>query len=87
MTMLKDMLTAINKSGYLSRSKLAQELRVPEAVIDQGIANLIQMGYLIKEETGESCPTTCGSCPFAKTCGKEILTIYRMSDKGKAVVG
>lgn len=79
--MLKDILRTINRDGYLSRSLLATELGISEEMIDEGINQLLRMGYIIKEETGESCSTACVNCPFAKTCNKDIITTYKISEK------
>ena len=49
------------------------ELGITEAVVADGIDQLVRMGYLTEEETGQGCATTCKSCPFANTCGKEIV--------------
>ncbi len=80
--MLIDILRAIKRDRLLSRPRLASELKVSEDLIDQGVQQLIRMGYLIKEETGQACVTSCGSCPYAAACGKTIVTTYRISDKG-----
>jgi Mn-dependent DtxR family transcriptional regulator len=77
--MLKDLLNMIERDGYLSRKKLASALGVTEAVVDDGIAQLVRMGLLKEEETGSGCATTCASCPFAKTCGKEIVKTYQIN--------
>jgi Mn-dependent DtxR family transcriptional regulator len=81
--MLRNILEIIGRDGYLSRTQLATELKVDKGVIDEGINQLIRMGYLIEEETGEHCQTSCSNCPFAKNCGKEIVKMFRISDKGK----
>lgn len=83
--MLKDILKVINRDGYLSRSMLAKELGLSEDMIDEGINQLQRMGYIIKEETGESCSTACVNCPFAKTCNKDIITTYKISEKGSNI--
>lgn len=81
--MLKDILIIINRDGYISRSQLAKELNLPKEMIDQGISQLLRMGYLIEEETGADCVAACAKCPFAKNCGKEIVKTFKMSDRGK----
>lgn len=81
--MLRNMLAIIKRDGYISRTSLAEELKVQESMVDEGIDQLLRMGYLIKEETGENCSVTCAKCPFAKTCHKDILTTYVMAtEKG-----
>ncbi|NLY72990.1 MAG: hypothetical protein GX079_04810 [Tissierellia bacterium] len=79
--MLKDILKIINEEGYISRPTIARRLNTTEDMVDQGIEKLVQMGYLTQEETGFNCATTCGSCPSAKSCGKEIITTFKISDR------
>lgn len=80
--MLKDLLRAISRDGYVSASKLSNELMVSKSMVEDGIEQLIRMGYILREVAGEVCASTCTNCPFAKSCSKEILKIYKISDKG-----
>lgn len=82
--MLKNILSSISKTGYISKSRLAGELNVSKELIDDGIRRLMDMGYLIEEQTGENCSTSCGGCPFAKSCNKEIVKTFRLSDTATA---
>ena len=84
--MLRELLAAIERDQLLSKSKLATELRVPEAVIDQALHQLIRMDYLVREQGGAPCPVSCGSCPLAASCGKEILVTYRITEKGQQLL-
>ncbi len=81
--MLKDILMIINRDGLISRTVLANELNLPQSVVDDGIDQLLRMGYLLEEKTGENCSVFCISCPFAKSCSKEIIKTFQMSEKGK----
>ncbi len=81
--MLDRILRIIDRDGYISRSRLAGELNLPREMIDEGIGQLIRMGYLVEENTAEGCSTICAKCPFAKNCGKEIVKIFKISGKGK----
>ncbi|MFA5536507.1 MAG: winged helix-turn-helix domain-containing protein [Bacillota bacterium] len=81
--MLKDILRIINRDGLISRTILADELNLTQAVVDDGIDQLLRMGYLLEEKTGENCSTFCTSCPFAKNCSKEIIKTFQISEKGK----
>lgn len=80
--MLKEILNIVRNEGYISRSQLAARLNTTSAVIDDALDRLDKMGYLTKEETGSDCSVTCAKCPFAKTCGKEIVTTFKLSEKG-----
>ncbi|NLA25894.1 MAG: hypothetical protein GX878_00715 [Firmicutes bacterium] len=82
--MLKGILKIINRDGYISRSRLAKELGVVQDVVDDGMAQLLRMGYLVEEERGADCATSCANCPFARNCSKEIVKVFKISDKGSA---
>ena len=80
--MLKDMLRIIKRDGYIARARIADELNISEGMVDDGMIQLLRMGYLIEEKTGTDCPTACSKCPYAKSCNKEIVKSFRISDKG-----
>ncbi len=84
--MLKQILGKLSEEGYLSRSALAKELKISESVLDDGLEQLLRMGYIVKEETGESCSVSCSACPLVKGCHKEIIKTYRISEKGQAII-
>ncbi|MGI6752170.1 MAG: FeoC-like transcriptional regulator [Anaerovoracaceae bacterium] len=79
--MLKDILHSIDKTGYISRSQLATDLNVSKEVVDDGILQLLRMGYLIEDKTSVGCAEYCGKCPFAKSCNKDIIKTFRLSDE------
>ncbi len=81
--MLKDILRVIDRDGYIFRSRIADELDIASEMVDAGIDQLLRTGYLLYENTGEDCPTVCAKCPFAQSCSKEIVKMFRISDKGK----
>lgn len=80
--MLEDILKIIKRDGYISRSRLAGELNLDRGMVDGAIDELVNRGYLLEGETSEGCSTFCANCPYAKSCSKEIVKVYRMSDKG-----
>ncbi len=80
--MLRGILRIISRDGFLSRTNLARELNIPKEIIDEGINQLLQTGYLSKVNTGVDCATSCANCSYGKNCGKEIIKAYRISDKG-----
>ncbi len=85
--MLTNILRTIERDGYISRSQLAKELGVVEGVISLGIDHLLQLGYLVAEDTGEDCASTCPHCPFARNCSKEIVKVFRISEEGRRALG
>ena len=85
--MLKDILKKMNDDGYFSRALMAKELGLSEQVLEDALGRLQGMGDLLKEETGQGCVTACAGCPMAKSCAKDIVPMYRISEKGKALLG
>lgn len=81
--MLKDILQRISQEGYLSASSLARELQTSAPAVESGVEQLIRMGYLAREVTGRDCTVACAGCPYAVSCSKDILTTYKITDKGK----
>ena len=80
--MLGNILKIIDRDGYISRPMLSRELGFPEEVVNDGITQLLRMGYISEEKTGEDCSSFCSGCQFAKNCSKEIVNFFKISDKG-----
>ena len=81
--MLEDILRNVNTKGYISISQLAKELDMKSDIIEEGITQLLRMGYLIEEKTGAGCADFCGNCPFAKSCSKEIVKTFKISESAE----
>ena len=81
--MLKNILKEIGDSRVFSKSKLAQDLDISEAMIDDMISQLIRMGYLAEDLGSPTCQTVCGSCPYARSCNINPIKMYYLSEKGK----
>ncbi len=85
--MLKEILAQIYRDGFLAKAQLARELSIPETMIDEGIAQLIRMGYLKEEKGGIDCATTaCAGCAFAAMCGKNPVIFYEVTERGEALL-
>ncbi|HZJ88896.1 MAG TPA: FeoC-like transcriptional regulator [Sphaerochaeta sp.] len=85
--MLKEILAQIYRDGYLAKAALARELDLSEEMIDEGIAQLLRMGYLKEEPSGVDCETTkCTGCAFAAMCGKNPVIFYQVTERGKALL-
>ncbi|MGI6466790.1 MAG: FeoC-like transcriptional regulator [Sphaerochaetaceae bacterium] len=84
--MLKDVLVSINNNGYLSKSILAKEMNVSEALIDESIKQLIRMRYITEDQGTSVCSSSCGGCPFATFCSKEFVKMYKVTDKGNSLL-
>ncbi len=84
--MLKEILKTIYSSGYFSNKDLAKQLDVTEDVIVDVINQLVNMGYLKREEKGAACPTACTRCPYSQSCNKDIMETYQITEKGMSIV-
>lgn len=80
--MLKDILKIINRESLISKTRIAEELNINVDIIEEGVNQLLRMGYLIEDRTGQGCITFCSGCPYAKACHKDILKTFKISDKG-----
>lgn len=85
--MLQDILKIINRDNYISKTMIAKELKLPLEVIEDGIDQLLRMGYIKEEKTGQDCSVACGNCPFAKSCSKEIVKTFGLGDKADSLLG
>lgn len=84
--MLKELLARIEGDGYFSKSLLARELNMSEEMINEGLAQLLRMGYMKEEESGADCSTSCSGCAFANFCHKEVVKMYQLTDRGRALL-
>ncbi len=84
--MLKDLLALINGEGYVSKPLLARMLNTSEAMVDEALAQLLRMGYMKEEETPVSCADGCSGCAFAAFCHKELVKMYQVTDRGRALL-
>lgn len=84
--MLKELLAHINGNGYFSKPLLARTLNISEAMVDEALAQLLRMGYMKEEETPSSCTDGCSGCAFAAFCHKELVKMYQLTDRGRALL-
>lgn len=84
--MLREILRILNDDGYFSISQLAEKINSSPGAAEGALQQLIRMGYIKKEETGESCTTFCGSCPYAQQCSKEVINTYEITSRGKELL-
>lgn len=85
--MLKGILRHLNDDAYFSLIRLADKLNTSPGAAEAAIQQLVRMGYIKEEKTGEACASSCGGCPSAQHCGKEIVNIYEITAKGKELIG
>lgn len=84
--MLKDVLARIGGFGYVSKSLIARELQISESMVEEAIAQLLRMGYMSVEEEGATCNASCKGCAFANFCHKDVVKMYQLTDRGRALL-
>lgn len=84
--MLKEILRIVGRDGYISKSLLARELSTSQEMVDKGLEQLVRMGYLVEQQTGEDCSVFCANCPFAKNCNKEVAKTFEIASKGDEIL-
>ncbi|NMB06806.1 MAG: winged helix-turn-helix transcriptional regulator [Tissierellia bacterium] len=84
--MLKKILFEIKNMGYISISNIAHKLNMSEELIEDGINQLIRMGYIKENENTNSCNTSCGNCPYANTCNKTFVKTMEITEKGEKLL-
>jgi hypothetical protein len=79
---LKDLLAEVAKADYLSKLSLAQKLEQPVGLIEDGLEQLVRLGYL-KEDGGlQNCELPCGKCPYASMCQTTPIKMMALTKKG-----
>lgn len=84
--MLKDLLVEVANADYLSKLSLAKKLNQPVELVEDGLNQLVRLGYL-KEDGGiQSCELPCGKCPYASMCHTTPIKTMVLTEKGQALV-
>lgn len=81
--MLKELLLEIGNCDYLSKSALASKLKKPVSLIEDGIRQLVCLGYLAEDKGLQNCDLPCGKCPYASMCNQNPLQTMTITKKGK----
>jgi hypothetical protein len=84
--MLKELLLEIKHADYISTWILAEKLDQPAAVIRDGLAQLIRLGYLKEDGSVTDCERPCGACPYARFCNKVPVTTMMITEKGEKLL-
>lgn len=84
--MLKDVLKEISKLSGFSKSTISKNLNIPIEMVDDLINQLIRMGYLDEVLGSPSCETSCGSCPYARSCNTTPVKMYKITHKGNQLL-
>ena len=84
--MLKKILFEIKNLGYISKSNIARKLNISEELVEDGINQLVRMGYIKEIKNVNSCSTSCGNCPYANTCNKTFIKTMEITEKGEKLL-
>ena len=84
--MLKELLTAIKESDYISKSNISKRLKISEELVEEGFEQLIRMGYIEEDTRGIKCDIGCGSCPYAEACDKMPIKTIMITEKGERLL-
>ena len=84
--MIKDVLKEISIAKVLDISKIAKNLNITEALVEQAIEQLSRMGYIVEDMGSLSCESKCSSCPMA-TCNTTPLKTLAITEKGQTALG
>lgn len=83
--MLKRLLNEINRSTMFSRTDIGKKLNISDEMIDNGIDELVRMGYIIEEMGSPICENKCKSCAYSR-CTTIPIKMFTVSDKGKKLL-
>lgn len=80
--MIKDVLKEISEARVLDISKIAKDLNITEALVEQAIEQLSRMEYIVEDMGSPTCETKCSSCPMAN-CNSTPLKTLAITEKGE----
>lgn len=80
--MLKNILKELNNSNSFSVNSLSKKFNVDSELIESAIEKLINLKYIKKDKTSDSCGSFCSSCPYANSCNKDLINFYQLTEKG-----
>jgi hypothetical protein len=84
--MLKELLLEISASEYISKTLLAAKLGRPKGLIEDGLAQLVRLGYLAEGSGSSSCAVKCGKCPYASLCGQDPIRTLTITTAGQKYI-
>ncbi len=84
--MLKDLLAEVAQADYLSKSNLARKLEQPLGLIEDGLEQLVRLGYLKMDEGPQNCELPCGKCPYASVCKTTPPKTMILTEQGQKLL-
>ena len=82
--MLRELLVEIQNLVVLSNKKeMAVKFNKPVELIEDGFEQLIRMGYISQDDDLNNCNSSCGNCPYSKSCNKMPVKTIKLTEKGE----
>lgn len=81
--MLKELLKEISRERIYSTSSIAKSLNIDENLVEEGIFQLVRMGYIVEDETSPTCDSRCRGCAYTSICNTSKIKTLTITDKGK----
>ena len=83
--MLKKVLKELQDSKYYSKSSIGKILSISEDMVEEIIAQLTRMGYVIEEMGSPTCESKCKGCNVSN-CNINPIRMLTVSEKGKKLL-
>ncbi len=81
--MLQDILNIIKRDRLISRINIARELDIPEDLVNDGLDQLLRMGYIVEDKSDFDCESLCSGCAYASSCQKELIKTFKLADRAE----
>ncbi len=83
--MLVDLLKELNNSPTFSKKSLANKLNTSEDMIEEGLSQLMRMGYIENHVINQKCNLKCKTCSI-KSCNLNPIKSFIITKKGRKVL-
>lgn len=83
--MLKAVLIEIRNSRILDISSIAKKLNITEILVEELIAQLERMGYVVEDMGSQTCENKCSTCTISN-CTTIPLKTLSITDKGEKLL-
>ena len=83
--MLKNVLKEIFNSKVYSAAFIGRQLGISGGMVEDIVAQLIRMGYLIEDLGSPTCETKCFGCNISN-CNATPIKMLSVTEKGKILI-
>lgn len=84
--MLKNVLKEIYNSRIFSISLIAKNLNISEALVEDAVAQLLRMEYIVEDMGSPTCETKCSGCTMKSFCNTVPIKTFSITDKGEKLL-